>query len=177
MRACRQLWHRLSSVLLGGVMIRSFVVALLLLVTAGCATKYQEMGFSGGVTAQQVTADTYRIVARGNAYTSGTAIQDFVLLKAAETAVAAGATHFGIIGGADASSAQTINTPGTMQTTVVGRTAFSTYSPGSSTTLIKPRQDVYVRLVRMRAGEAPPSGAISAQEIITFVGSRVQRPS
>ncbi len=41
-------------------MIRSVAVAFLLLVTAACATKYQEMGFSGGVTAQQVTADTYR---------------------------------------------------------------------------------------------------------------------
>ena len=36
----------------------------------GCATKYQDMGFSGGVAAQQMTADTFRISARGNGYTS-----------------------------------------------------------------------------------------------------------
>jgi hypothetical protein len=32
-----------------------------------CATKYQEMGFAGGVTAQPVMTDVYRIQARGNA--------------------------------------------------------------------------------------------------------------
>jgi hypothetical protein len=62
------------------------------LIFAGCATKYQEMGFSGGVAAQQITADTFRIVARGNAYTGSTTVQDYVLLKAAETTKAAGAT-------------------------------------------------------------------------------------
>lgn len=33
---------------------------------AGCATSYGDMGFSGGVRADQMSADTYRIVARGN---------------------------------------------------------------------------------------------------------------
>jgi hypothetical protein len=32
----------------------------------GCATKYQEMGFAGGVAAEPVMTDVYRIVA--NAY-------------------------------------------------------------------------------------------------------------
>ena len=54
------------------------------LVLAGCATKYQEMGFTGGVAAERITADTYRIVARGNGYTGNTTIQDYALLKAAE---------------------------------------------------------------------------------------------
>src|ERR1700733_5435115 len=46
--------------------------------------KYQEMGFTGGVAAQQITADTWRIQSRGNAYTASSTIQDFVLLKAGE---------------------------------------------------------------------------------------------
>lgn len=66
------------------------VVLAISLSLIGCATKYQDMGFSGGVAAEQVTADTWRIVARGNAYTGGTRIQDFVLMKAAETTKAAG---------------------------------------------------------------------------------------
>ena len=56
---------------------------------AGCSTPYQEMGFTGGVKSQQATADTYRIISRGNSYTSGTTIQDYTLLKAAETTRAA----------------------------------------------------------------------------------------
>lgn len=79
------------------------MVALLgALALASCATKYQEMGFTGGVAAQQITSDTYRIVARGNGYTGNTAIQDYALLKAAETTIAAGGTC-GMGGGTDAS--------------------------------------------------------------------------
>jgi hypothetical protein len=80
---------------------------------AGCATKYQEMGFSGGVAAEQMTKDTFRIKSRGNAYTAGTTVQDHVLLKAAEKTKQAGATHFVLISAADASSAVSITTPGT----------------------------------------------------------------
>jgi hypothetical protein len=64
---------------------------------AGCATPYQDMGFSGGVLAQQMTANTFRIVARGNGYTGTTTVQDYVMLKAAETAIQNGGTHFVIV--------------------------------------------------------------------------------
>ena len=56
--------------------MRGRVAALVVLGLVGCSTPYQSMGFSGGVEAQQMTANTYRIVARGNGYTSGTVIQD-----------------------------------------------------------------------------------------------------
>ena len=56
------------------------IALALCLLLAGCATKYQEMGFTGGVAAEQVTSDTYRIIARGNGYTGNTAIQDYALL-------------------------------------------------------------------------------------------------
>ena len=55
------------------------------LTLAGCGTKYQEMGFTGGVAAEQMSANVYRIKSRGNGYTSNSTIQDYVLLKAAET--------------------------------------------------------------------------------------------
>src|ERR1700730_6148467 len=92
----------------------------LLLALTGCATPYQNMGFMGGVEAQRMTADTYWIVARGNGYTGGTAIQDYTVLKAAETTKAAGGTHFAIISASDASRTGTIATPGQIQTSAVG---------------------------------------------------------
>ena len=49
--------------------MRTFSAVLAAFLLCGCATKYQEMGFTGGVAADQVTADTWRIRARGNAYT------------------------------------------------------------------------------------------------------------
>src|SRR5262245_11087466 len=106
-------------------------VVALCAVLAGCGTKYQDMGFTGGVAAQQITADTWRIQSRGNAYTNAATVQDYVLLKAAETTQAAGSSHFQIISAADASRASTFVTPGTSTTTLVGNQAFTTTTPGS----------------------------------------------
>lgn len=155
--------------------MRGFKLAFLCLTLAACSTKYQDMGFTGGVEAQQITSDTFRIQARGNAYTNATTVQDYVLLKAAETAQAVGASHFQIISAANASRASTFVTPGTSTTTFVGNQAFTTTAPGSVDTVIKPGQDVYVRVLKLPPGPAP-QGVYSAAEIIQFIGSRVERP-
>src|SRR5690349_18439285 len=92
---------------------------------AGCATPYTGgMGFAGGVDAEQITSDIYRIKARGNGYTSRSRVQDFVLLKAAETTLAAGKTHFILGGSEDATTQAYFTTPGTMQATRVGNTVY-----------------------------------------------------
>jgi hypothetical protein len=156
--------------------MRILGIVLLCAALAGCATKYQQMGFTGGVAAEQITADTWRIQARGNAYTNSSTVQDYVLLKAAETTPAAGGTYFQMVSAADASRASTFVTPGTSTTNFVGNTAFTTTSPGSVHTVIKPGQDVYVRVLKS-APNAPTPGVYSAAEIIQFVGPRVQRPS
>jgi hypothetical protein len=150
---------------------------LIMMLLAGCSTPYQAMGFLGGVEAQQITANTFRIVARGNGYTGGTTIQDYTILKAAETTKQMGATHFQIISASDASSAGHIVTPGQMQTSVVGNTAYTTYSPSTVHQYVKPGQDTYIRVVKIGQGQMPPHGAFSAEEIIQYVGSRVKRPA
>jgi hypothetical protein len=146
------------------------------LVTAGCSTPYQEMSFKGGVAAQQISADTYRIISRGNGYTGKTAVQDYTLLKAAETTKAAGATHFIVVSSADASRRELGQTAGTLNTHVIGSTAYSTYNPGYIYEIAKPGEDTYIRVLTLHPGHTIP-GAYSADEIITFVGSRVRRPS
>jgi hypothetical protein len=152
-------------------------VLLVAIGLTGCATKYQEMGFSGGVSAQQITQDTFRIVARGNGYTAGTTVQDYALLKAAETTKQMGGTHFAVVSAANASTTGSITTPGTAQTSVIGNTAFTTYNSGTTVNFIKPGQDVYIRVLKVPPGSPTPPGAIAAEEIITFVGSRVARVS
>lgn len=153
------------------------VAFALLLGLAGCSTPYQGMGFGGGVEAQRMTADTYRIVARGNGYTSSVAIQDYTVLKAAETTKLAGGTHFVIVNSADATRTGTVVVPGQSQTTIAGQTAYTTYSPATVHQFVKPGQDTYIRVITVAAGQAPPPGAIQADEIIQYVGSRVKRPS
>ncbi|RTL64640.1 MAG: hypothetical protein EKK41_21140 [Hyphomicrobiales bacterium] len=153
-----------------------YLLMLLAVILSGCSTPYQTMGWSGGVDAERMTTDTYRIVARGNGYTSSTTIQDYTVLKAAETTKQAGGTHFMIVGAADASRTGTIVTPGQAQTTVSGNTAMTTYTPAQAHSFIKPGQDTYIKVVNVLPGQAPPPGAISADEVIQFVGPRAKKP-
>ncbi len=95
---------------------------------------------------------------------------------AAETTQAAGGTYFQIVSAADASRASTFVAPGSSTTTFVGNQAFTNTSPGSVDTVIRPGQDVYIRVLKLPAG-APAQGVYSAAEIVQFTGARVQRPS
>jgi hypothetical protein len=152
---------------------RVFVIACACIL-GSCSTKYQEMGFSGGVAAQPVMTDIYRIQARGNAYTGSSAIQDFYLLKAAETTIGAGGSHFLIMGAENQTSTSTEQTPGYASTSVVGRSAFTTYTPGATYNVIKPGQDVMIKVLRLRPGEAPPQGAFPADDIVHTIGPRLK---
>jgi len=154
-------------------MLRWLAVAAILV--TGCATPYQEMGFVGGVSAQQMTANTFRILARGNGYTDGVTVQDYTMLKAAETTKQVGGTHFIVISADDASRVATFTTPGQAHTTVVGNTAYTSYSPAQVHEFFKPGQDAYIRVITVAPGQTAPPGAIAADEIIQFVGSRVKR--
>ena len=148
---------------------------MIVLLVAACNTKYGEMGLTGGVTAQPITSNVYRIVARGNAYTGGTAIQDFALLKAAETAKATGHNYFQIVSSNNATSTSIGQTAGFSQTNVYGAAAFTTYTPGYVYDIIKPGQDLYIRVFTLPRGTSPPPGSYSAAEIIANIGPRVKR--
>jgi len=65
------------------------------------------------------------------------------MLKAAETTKAAGATHFAIVGAADASSTGSVVVPGQSRTSFVGNSA---YTPATAYNFIKPGQDTYIRV-------------------------------
>lgn len=145
------------------------------IVLAGCATPYQNMGFSGGVSAEQITANTFRISSRGNGYTGSNAVQDYLVLKAAETTVQQGGTHFIVVNAADASGSSQIVTGGVARTTYNGNSAVTNYDPPVVHNIFKPGQDAYIRVLNVAPGQSPPPGAVSAAEIIQFVGARVKR--
>jgi hypothetical protein len=133
------------------------------------------MGFTGGVATEQMSADVFRIKSRGNGYTDKSTVQDYVLLKAAETTKSAGGTHFQVINASDATEQQIVTTPGTANTSVYGSTAFTTYTPVSTSVINKPGEDVYIRVLRLTRGQQPPAGVFAADEIVQFVGNRVKR--
>ena len=153
------------------------VTLLALTILCGCATKYQDMGFTGGVTAEPVMTDVYRIVARGNGYTSSDRIQDFVLLKASETTLAAGSAYFVILDQKDRTNVAVGQTPGMVQTNVVGNTAFTTYTPGSTYNVVRPGEALMIRVLRLNPGQAAPPGAWPAQDLANTIGPRLKSQS
>lgn len=126
----------------------------------------------GGVAAAPVTSDTYRISARGNGYTDATTIQDFVFLKAAETALAAGATHFTILNNRDATQKAYGQTAGSFNNWGNG---FVTYNPGIGYDIVKPGEDLMVRVWTPKAGEQLPPNTFSAREVFDNINPRVKR--
>ncbi|TPI47565.1 hypothetical protein FJW05_11400 [Mesorhizobium sp. B2-9-1] len=150
------------------------IVLLALLLLAGCQTKYQNMGFTGGVAAAPIGGDMYRISARGNGYTDPTTVQDYVLLKAAETTLQSGHTHFVIVGGQDASRQEFGQTPGMMQTNIIGNTAYTTYTPGSTYQIVKPGQDVLIKVGNLTG--LNNIGAFDAKQVFDAINPRVVRP-
>ena len=154
-------------------MLRTISAALVAAVLlAGCSTTYSEMGAMGGVMAAPVTSDVYRISARGNGYTDATTVQDYVLLKAAETTLAAGKSHFEVINGRDATSSVTQQTAGTF-----GRGMFGgvSYNPGWNYEVVKPGEDMMIRVYN--GGNSPSANSYNAQEVFNNINPRVKRPA
>ncbi|MDA4847459.1 CC0125/CC1285 family lipoprotein [Hoeflea poritis] len=157
--------------------VRLLFCLAIAIVLAGCQTPYQEAGFEGGVTAAPITNDTYRISARGNGYTASSTIQDYALLKAAETTLERGANYFVILSGSDATQQSVGYTPGSSNTTFIGNTAYTTYQPGYQYDIVKPGQDLIIQVVNVPPGKAPPPGAFPAQEVFDNINPRVVRPN
>ncbi|MBU6525744.1 hypothetical protein OGR47_01795 [Methylocystis sp. MJC1] len=141
--------------------------------SSGCATEYSRdgIGLAGGAEAQMITNDTARISARGNGFTDKARVQDFILLKAAETASARGFTHFAVVSSEDASTESSYTTPSTVQTRVSGNTAYTTYRPGTRNTVVEPGEDAMVKFCKQGKADAC-SGMLPANEIIQNLGSK-----
>jgi hypothetical protein len=155
------------------IRIAAIIIAAVML--GGCATRYHEMGLGGGVAAEQMTADTWRIRVVGNELTSPAAIQDYVLLKAAETAEAAGATHFQIISGTGTNGARRSTSKSYLGER---REPYTTTIPRLGDAMIERGEDVYIRVLKLAPDQqVPGTNVFSAAEIIQFVGPRVKRAS
>jgi hypothetical protein len=70
------------------------VLLLAALLLAGCQTKYQKTGLTGGYKDKQLGPDRYQISATGNGYTSEQRISDMMMLRAAELTQQRGYARF-----------------------------------------------------------------------------------
>jgi hypothetical protein len=148
-----------------------FLLSAALLV-ASCQTQYQEGNFSGGVQAQKIANDTYRISGSGNGYTSAATIQDYVLLKASETALANGKTHFVSLSSADRTRTDRNSTAATI--TNYGNSLY--VNPGYSYDVVKPGQDTIIKIFTPSSNSNLPYSAYNAQEVFNAINPRVERP-
>lgn len=152
---------------------RAFLICVLAL--GGCQTPYQQSGLRGGVKAEPLSDSVFRVTAAGNAYTSRSTVQDYVLLKAAETTLERGGTHF-VLGESEDQSKRSVdvhNSPVTVHR--VGNMALATGGGSSVTETIKPGQAVLVTVLSVADKRPVPPGAISAEEIVRNIAPRVQR--
>lgn len=135
---------------------------------AACAidTRYAPMTVLGGVQATRITNDTYQIEAKGNIHTSPAKIQQFVLLKAAETALENGYEGFDIISAQDASQSSASVHNGVSQTYSDGAGGYYSFgSPSYVSNNTKPRMIAAVRMIQ-QAKDA----SFNAKEIANNLG-------
>ncbi|NLH80410.1 MAG: hypothetical protein GX458_06160 [Phyllobacteriaceae bacterium] len=162
-------------------MFRSIALVVVLAALAGCTTRYQNLGPTGGVAASKMTADVWRISARINRLTDPTAAQDYVLLKAAETTVAAGGTHFVIVGLDDVGSTQGGRHAGLYAFGGAGgrdggrltgdMVGYSRHDVGGLS-----GEDLMIRVLPANASAEDKAKALDARELVANIGPRVKRP-
>ena len=137
---------------------------------ASCVTPYQPMGLLGGVSATQISGDTFQITARGNGYTDPDAIQRYALRKAAETTLAAGFDYFAVGEEADRSRSGQV-TYGSVQ-------AHHGWASGFSVTgnIFKPGQTVLIRCIKGDMPKPLPPGTYNAHEVVQYLSTGSYMP-
>lgn len=119
------------------------------IVITGCATPYQETGFTGGVSATPLNENTFLIKAQGNAFISAGTIQDYVLLKSAEVCRRHNFTHFVTLSEKDTTETVTYQN----NTYDIRCSGYScTATGGGSNTFSKPGTSMRIKLIRETDG-------------------------
>jgi hypothetical protein len=93
--------------------MRKIVAIILVVFLSGCATPYQPAGFAGGFAEVQLDNDVWRVSFKGNGYTDLDRVEELVMLRSAEIALANGFTHFAF------SSAKTDKNIGTINREII----------------------------------------------------------
>ena len=75
-------------------MLKNYLLSILCLLLAGCATSYQPKSYTGGYTDTKLDDDKYRVTFSGNQHTSADRVEEYALLRAAEITLEYGYSHF-----------------------------------------------------------------------------------
>ncbi len=80
-------------------MPRVAIAGIVLLITAGCATPYQQHGFRGGYSDARIGQNTVLVSFKGNGHTSKERVQLYLLYRCAEVTRQYGYDYFVITSG------------------------------------------------------------------------------
>lgn len=151
------------------------------LAVAACETPYREPTTWSplGVAAYQIADDTFRVEAQVNSTSSVGLVEDYLLLKSAETALRFGAAGFVVTDKQDNTRKTTRTVPGKANTETVSAVengkvvekTITTYEPPTTTTSIQPGE---IWRIRLADGPSDPSYR-DAEEILRVIGPRVKR--
>ena len=141
--------------------VRTGLVVISLFLAA-CATQYQNQGFSGGFSENQLSDDTFDVVFNGNGYTSRQRASDLNLLRSAELSLESGFSHFIIL---DRSASVDRSTSVTTSNTVVtgGYGSINATSFGTTIPIAKPSSRN-----RIRCFKEKPEGIFSYDAQIVY---------
>jgi hypothetical protein len=124
-------------------LVRKCIVAIFIIpFLFGCATPYQQSGFSGGFTETRIDKNIFKVSFAGNGYTSGNRAYDFTLLRSAELTLEHGYKYFVIIQSSDDTTVSAYRTP-TTANTYANAHHYGSISSGQATTTIS-GGDTYV---------------------------------
>lgn len=135
------------------------ILIIFLFFAQGCAnyspTTYQEYAYRGGYSSTQLDDNIFKVVFKGNGYTSREKVEDFALLRSAEIALEHGFQYFAILDEDDYVKTSVHTSEPTYHTTSDGLGgATTTTSGGKTTTVSKPTASNTILLLR----EKPKTG-------------------
>ena len=121
--------------------MRNFYFILFLILISSCSTPYQKSGLTGGYKEYVLGDSTFKITARGNAFTSLEKVQNIVLVRSAELC----SKYDDVVEVISSNSRFKTNlysTPSQPVTTYGSNQTSTVYYGGSTGTVSKPRAEI-----------------------------------
>ena len=132
--------------------MKKILLITFLFILSNCSTPYQKnsfMGLTGGYKDSQLSHNSFRVVAKGNAFTSLDEVQNIVLMRAAELTVNNNYDVFQIIKSNTRINSSIVSNPGqTITTYTPGQASSSATHGGSISTIKKPTADIIIKMYK-----------------------------
>jgi len=152
-------------------------LAILLIVltgVAGCSTPYQQRGFRGGYSDNQIGQDTVLISFKGNGYTSRERVQLYLLYRCAEVTQHDGYDYFVVTNGdTEAKTGYVSNYTATTYNSGIG--SAQTFGAGTATPIRKYGTDAMIKMFKGHKPSDDPN-AYDAEETIKYLGPELGLP-